>query len=185
MLFIDEWRGVLLNTLWRPFTYWCKLKLFVILGEFIPRIRVQMLLSEVWLHFEKNLKYFENNFENFCISKSYNTTSNLWLRLSRSRILTSKLRLRNTLTPVMQKLTKWHSILYWLISDILWQNGVECWNLSILGWLLFQPLTHPKRKKEVWIFQGKKHILTSTFSFKFVVNCCWSTRVFSLKQVVK
>ena len=56
-------------------------------------------------YFKKNSKYFENNFENFRISKSSNTTSKLWLGFSKSRILTSKLRLRNTLTLVMQKLT--------------------------------------------------------------------------------
>ncbi len=49
----------------------------------------------VWL-------YFEIKFENFCMLKSYNTTSKLLLQFLKSRMFTSKPQLRNTSTPVMQ-----------------------------------------------------------------------------------
>ena len=49
------------------------------------------------------LNYFDFDLEILRISKYYIQTSKLWLRFSKSVKYTSKLRLRNTSTPVMQK----------------------------------------------------------------------------------
>ena len=51
------------------------------------------------------LNYFDFDLEILRISKYYIQTSKLWLRFSKSVKYTSKLQLRNTLTPVMQKLS--------------------------------------------------------------------------------